>query len=87
MAGKRSGGLPIIRASEVGAYVYCRRAWWLKRVAGFEPRDREAAFDQGHLAHARHGRQVRRAHWQRRAALVLFLAGLILIGLALWLLH
>ena len=33
--------LPIIRASEMGEYVYCARAWWLRRVASLEPAGRE----------------------------------------------
>jgi hypothetical protein len=73
---------PIIRASEIGAYVYCRRAWWLKRTAGFEPAGKEEIFARGIAAHARHGRLVRRARWQRRAALVLLGLGIILLLLA-----
>jgi hypothetical protein len=70
----------VIRASEIGAYVYCRRAWWLKRVAGFEPENRN--FDAGIAAHARYGRQYSRARWQRRLAfLFIGLAILLLIGL------
>ena len=73
---------PIIRASEIGAYVYCRRAWWLKRVAGFEPVGKEEIFSKGVAAHASHGHMVRRSSWQRRAALALFAFGLILLVLA-----
>ena len=73
---------PIIRASEIGAYVYCRRAWWLKRTAGFEPAGKEEIFTRGIAAHAGHGRLVRRASWQRRAALVLLGLGIILLLLA-----
>ncbi|HEX2915172.1 MAG TPA: hypothetical protein VH186_30550 [Chloroflexia bacterium] len=69
----------VIRASEIGAYVYCRRAWWFKRVAGFNPQGREEAFASGTAAHARHGRLVQRSQWQRKAALLLMLAGLILL--------
>lgn len=74
---------PIIRASEVGAYVYCRRAWWLKRVAGFEPQGKAATFAQGIEAHASHGRLVRRSGWQRKAALVLLAVGIIVLALAI----
>lgn len=73
---------PIIRASEIGAYVYCRRAWWLKQVAGFEPAGKEEIFSKGIAAHTSHGRMVRRSSWQRRAALALFALGLILLALA-----
>ncbi|WP_298816951.1 hypothetical protein [Chloroflexus sp.] len=49
--------MDIIRASELGEYAYCARAWWLRRVAGVEPdgAERRAA---GTVSHARHGRLV-----------------------------
>jgi CRISPR/Cas system-associated exonuclease Cas4 (RecB family) len=49
--------MQIIRASEVGEYVYCARAWWLRRVAGVEPAGRERR-ELGTALHARHGRAV-----------------------------
>ena len=49
--------LPIIRASEVGEYVYCARAWWLRRVAGLEPAGHERR-ELGTALHRRHGRAV-----------------------------
>jgi len=49
--------LPIIRASEVGEYVYCARAWWLRRVAGLEPSGHERR-ELGTVLHRRHGRAV-----------------------------
>jgi hypothetical protein len=41
---------PFIRASDIGSYVYCRRAWWLRRVGGFEPEDLEGRLQRGTLA-------------------------------------
>ena len=49
--------LPIIRASEVGEYIYCARAWWLRRAAGLEPAGRERR-ELGMVLHHRHGRAV-----------------------------
>ena len=49
--------LPIIRASEVGEYVYCARAWWLRRVAGLEPGGHQRR-ELGTVLHRRHGRAV-----------------------------
>jgi len=49
--------LPIIRASEIGEYVYCARAWWLRRVLGLEPAGRERR-EIGTALHQRHGRAV-----------------------------
>ncbi|MBC8160579.1 MAG: hypothetical protein H7Z42_05095 [Roseiflexaceae bacterium] len=48
---------PMIRASEIGEYVYCARAWWLRRVAGIEPAGR-ARREHGTRLHQRHGRAV-----------------------------
>ena len=49
--------LPIIRASEMGEYVYCARAWWLRRVEGLKPAGRERR-EYGVVLHQRHGRAV-----------------------------
>ena len=72
--------LPIIRASEVGEFVYCARAWWLRRVAGLEPAGR-ARREHGSMLHQRHGRAVAGS----RALLVLAVAlavGALLLMLA-----
>lgn len=75
----------IIRASEVGEYVYCARSWWLHQVQGIASHN-VAALNAGQDAHDRHGRQVARYQGQRRLALALGLLGLVLIVLALALL-
>ncbi len=49
--------LPTIRASEIGEYAYCARAWWLRRVAGLEPEGRERR-EHGTALHRRHARSV-----------------------------
>ena len=46
-----------IRASDVGRYVYCARAWWLQRVMGNVPHN-QAALDRGEARHKQHGRNV-----------------------------
>ncbi|MGB8645915.1 MAG: hypothetical protein WCF84_11810 [Anaerolineae bacterium] len=76
----------VIRASEIGEYVYCHRAWWLGRVVGIENANR-AELEAGIARHQAHGRGVRRAFWLRRAALVLVLVAVVLAALllVLWL--
>jgi len=72
---------PIIRASEIGEYVYCARAWWLRRVEGLEPDHRERR-EHGTLMHQRHGRAVagsRLLIWLV-AALVVVALVLLLVG-------
>ena len=49
--------LPIIRASELGEYVFCARAWWLRRALGWEP-EGHARREYGTLLHRRHGRAL-----------------------------
>jgi CRISPR/Cas system-associated exonuclease Cas4 (RecB family) len=80
----------IIRASEIGEYAYCARAWWLRRVQGVPSRN-VAALRSGQQAHDRHGRSVAAYQTQRRmalllaalAALALLAAGASLVGGAL----
>ena len=69
-----------IRASEVGEFVYCARAWWLRRVAGEEPAGQERR-ELGTLMHQRHGRGVAlsgRLLWAAGLLLALAIAVLIL---------
>ncbi len=67
----------VIRASEIGEYIYCHRAWWLGRVQGVENANR-AQLDAGVVRHRAHGRLVQRAEILTRAALVLALAALVI---------
>lgn len=75
----------IIRVSEISQYVYCRRSWWLHRVAGYQSRN-QAAMVQGTAYHRRHAVIVRQASWFQRTALVfLFLAILVIAFWLVWL--
>ena len=61
----------VIRASEIGEYVYCHRAWWLRHVQGLTSANvRELA--EGTAAHAGHGRLVGLASALRVLAILLF---------------
>ena len=72
----------IVRASEIGEYVYCARAWWLHRVQGYASSN-VAALQEGRDVHDRHGRDVVTFGRQRRLALVLavlgFLSGVVAV--------
>jgi hypothetical protein len=72
-----------VRASDIGDYVYCRKAWWLQHVARIEAQDSTQA-RMGSAYHRKHGRDVRRGRIGRRLALVCFLlaAGLLALSLA-----
>jgi len=75
----------IIRASEVGLYTYCARAWWLRQVKGYRPVN-QAALERGGTVHLSHGRAVVGYHRLRRAAYLLLglalLVGLVLVAMA-----
>ncbi|MDQ2808670.1 MAG: hypothetical protein M3Z04_17445 [Chloroflexota bacterium] len=49
----------IVRASELGQWSYCERAWWLRYMAKVEPSATgQARLAGGHLRHAEHGQGV-----------------------------
>jgi hypothetical protein len=68
----------VVRASELGEYEYCHRAWWFHAIQGRESANL-AELAAGTARHARHGRQVGLALALRGLAVFLALAG----GLAL----
>ena len=72
----------IIRASEIGQYDYCARAWWLGSVEGVVSSNTRE-LQAGTLAHEQHGRAVGRAARLQQGAVVLLLAGIALLA---WLL-
>jgi hypothetical protein len=74
----------IIRASEIGQYAYCARAWWLGQVQGYRSSNL-AAMQQGSAEHSTHGQAVagyHRLRWLAAAllvvAVVVLIAGLLL---------
>jgi hypothetical protein len=76
----------LIRASEVGEYIFCARAWRL-RLEGYEPTHGRHARETGTAWHLRHGKSVRRARRLRLiAACAIFLAAVVaaLILLSWW---
>ena len=72
----------VIRASEIGEYVFCRRAWWLRHVEGHASANvRELA--EGTATHARHGLGVALAGGLRVLALLLLAGAALLFLLSL----
>jgi CRISPR/Cas system-associated exonuclease Cas4 (RecB family) len=72
----------VIRASEIGEYVFCARAWWLRRVAGLEPAGRQRR-SQGIRRHRRHGQMLGASRILLLLAGLLFLLALLALLLAL----
>jgi hypothetical protein len=73
----------VIRASEIGEYVFCRRAWWLHQVQG-ESSANTDELAAGTARHARHGRQVSLAAALRLLAVLLLLAAVLALLLSRW---
>ena len=71
-----------IRASDVGLYVFCARAWRLK-AEGYASQ-KVAEMTAGTASHRRHGARVLAYELARRVSMLLF--ALALVALGLWLL-
>ena len=69
--------MKIIRSSEIGSYLYCRRAWWYQKN-GAESSN-QAEMRAGTAMHEAHGRQVLRAGLTRALAIILLLTALVLL--------
>ena len=72
----------VIRASEIGQYDFCAKAWWLGSIEGVQPSNARE-LQAGVTAHAAHGRQVRRAAQMQLAAFILVGLGVTVLVLAL----
>jgi CRISPR/Cas system-associated exonuclease Cas4 (RecB family) len=75
----------VIRASELGEYAYCARAWWLGRVLGYRPVNLER-LAAGEAAHLQHGQKVvssrRLQRWAYVVLALAVLAGALFLVLA-----
>ena len=69
--------MAVIRSSDIGNYLYCRRAWWYKKQ-GFEP-ENQAELAAGTEIHRQHGRKVLASSLNRSLALLLLFVSLILL--------
>jgi CRISPR/Cas system-associated exonuclease Cas4 (RecB family) len=69
--------MAVIRSSDIGNYLYCRRAWWYKKQ-GFES-ENQAELAIGTEIHRQHGRKVLASTLNRSLALILLFASLILL--------
>jgi hypothetical protein len=70
-----------IRASEIGTYLYCQRAWWYQ-IQGFAS-ENLVEMNAGTDYHHRHADQVWTIRITKFAAWLLLLAGIILLSVAL----
>lgn len=66
-----------IRASEIGSYLYCRRAWWYRQSGQESANQVELA--AGTELHRQHGRKVLAAEFQRGLAFLALLVACVML--------
>ena len=69
--------MQVIRSSDIGTYLYCRRAWWYKKQ-GVETANK-VELAAGTELHARHGRQVLASGITRTIGVILLMAAVLLL--------
>ena len=69
--------MAVIRSSDIGNYLYCRRAWWYRKQ-GVES-ENQAALAAGTEIHKQHGRKVIASTINRSVGIVLLFIALILL--------
>jgi hypothetical protein len=70
-----------VRASEIGAYLFCQRAWWYQKSG--QPSQNLGEMAAGSELHYRHGRAALGVGCLRLAAYTLILLALILAAIFL----
>jgi hypothetical protein len=70
-----------VSASEVGAFEYCARAYWLPHVHEIESTVADARLAEGTVRHQAYGRLVFWQRWLLRLAVVLLIVACVV---ALW---
>ncbi len=70
-----------LRASEIGAYLYCQRAWWYQKQG--TPSENQAELTGGTELHYHHGRAVLATGCLRVLAYGLLLLALALLAIYL----
>ena len=68
--------MSVIRSSDIGSYLYCRRAWWYLKQ-GIES-ENQAELSAGTELHHKHGRQVLASTLNRTVGLILLMIALII---------
>lgn len=75
----------LVRASDIGMWAHCQRAWWLAKVKG-APHANPALLEAGTASHRSHGVRVARAATLTRVGLGFLAVALLLASvlLILW---
>ena len=67
-----------IRASEIGEFAYCRRAWWY-HAQGYEPSN-QPDLAEGTEMHYRHARTIMLSSCLRLLAYIVLLGALLILA-------
>ena len=67
----------ILRASELGVFVYCQRAWWYLQRG--EPNQNQAEMASGTAIHEKHGQAILVTGCLRILAVAIIIAALALL--------
>jgi CRISPR/Cas system-associated exonuclease Cas4 (RecB family) len=67
-----------LRASEIGSYLFCARAWWYQQKG--VPSSNQAELTSGTELHRQHGRKVIASGLARMLAVILLLTALVLLA-------
>ncbi|HAV77264.1 MAG TPA: hypothetical protein DCX53_07910 [Anaerolineae bacterium] len=69
--------MAVIRSSDIGAYLYCNRAWWYRKQGVESQNQTELA--AGTELHIKHGRQVLASSITRTVGIVLLMIALVVL--------
>ncbi len=69
--------MPVIRSSDIGNYLYCRRAWWYRKQ-GIES-ENKSELAAGTELHQRHGRQVLASNLTRTVGFILLMIAIVIL--------
>jgi CRISPR/Cas system-associated exonuclease Cas4 (RecB family) len=69
--------MPVIRSSDIGNYLYCRRAWWYRKQ-GIES-ENKTELAAGTELHQKHGRQVMASSINRTLGFILLMIAIVIV--------
>lgn len=69
--------MKVIRSSDIGSYLYCRRAWWYRK-RGVKS-ENQAEMTAGTKMHEYHGRQVVASGLTRTLAVIILMVALVMM--------
>ena len=69
--------MPVIRSSDIGNYLYCRRAWWYRKQ-GIES-ENKTELAAGTELHHKHGRQVMASSINRTLGFILLMLAIVIV--------